>query len=139
MTKPRSAYTPLEIAQGKMPRLEKAVERAGDRFMQDMGFTAVRFSQARATMQLPGIPDRKYYNPERGRACWWEAKAEDGTQTSQQYSFQVMAGACDEVYLLGTEEVLVAWCQAGCPRLYDTRTDEQFRPMKFRWKAARRG
>lgn len=113
--KRRSDFTVLEIAQGKQPRLEKQVEHAGDRFMANLGFIAQRFSQARATMQSPGIPDRKYYNSERGVSCWWEAKAEDGKQREAQYRFQQQAEACGEVYLLGTEEVLAAWCQDGCP------------------------
>jgi len=134
-------FSVLEVAQGKAPRLEKQVERAGDRFMAQMGFTSIHFSQARATMQTPGIPDRKYYNIERGVSCWWEAKAEDGEQSEPQHRFQRMTEACGEVYLLGTEGVLARWCQDGCPEADsflgmardDSFLPQRYAPERFRW------
>jgi hypothetical protein len=114
--KRRSDFSVLEIAQGKMPRLEKQVEHAGDRFMVgQMGFKSIHFSQPRATMQTPGISDRRYYNTTRRVSAWWEAKGEDGRQTKAEWEFQQIVEACGEVYLLGTEEVLAAWCHMRCP------------------------
>jgi hypothetical protein len=66
-------------------------------------------------MQTPGIADRKYVNPGRGVACWWEAKHEDGEQSEDQFRFQQQVEACGEDYLLGTTDALAGWCQDGCP------------------------
>ncbi len=143
-------YTLLEIAQGKAPRSEnKVIVPVGDGFMAQLGFTAIRFSQSRATMQTPGIPDRKYYNAARNVTCWWEAKAEDGKQSQVQYGFQLLAEACGEVYLLGTEDVLVRWVEDRCPDARalslwdatpdgDTRHATKYQPEQFRWKPPKR-
>lgn len=88
---------------------EKQVEAAGDRLMAAHGFVAVRFSQARATNQSPGIPDRKYFHAARGLAVWWEAKAPGGKQRPAQREFQLMAEAVGETYLLGGTMALTEW------------------------------
>lgn len=86
---------------------EKNVEAIGDRMMELLGFTSVHFSQARATRQTPGIPDRKYY---RGKiTLWWEAKTSEGRQSKAQRAFQEMAEAAGEHYVLGTDDDLKAW------------------------------
>lgn len=90
-------------------RPEKVVEHAGDLFMQALGFEIIRFSMARATMQTPGIPDRRYYSPRRKLALWWEAKAANGHQSAFQTAFQRMCEACGEIYLVGTEDVLLSF------------------------------
>lgn len=100
---------------------EKLVEHRGDQLMRAHGFTVIRFSQARKTMQTPGIPDRRYYRPgrvdnvlagpSRGLAPWWEAKAEDGEQSPAQREFQELVEACGETYLLGTDAVLRVWLE----------------------------
>lgn len=87
----------------------KVVVPKGDELMALHGFRSIHFSQARATMQTPGIPDRKYYHRGRRLACWWEAKAEGGVQSEAQRQFQLDAEACGEVYLLGGVEALVQW------------------------------
>lgn len=86
--------------------LEKHVERDGDKFMENLGFTAVRLSQSRASRQTPGIPDRKYYHLTRGITLWWEAKRPKGVQSFKQKVFQEMAQQCGEVYALGGVEEL---------------------------------
>lgn len=92
---------------------EKAVERQGDELMAAFGFTAIRFSQARATMQTRGIPDRRYYRPGDdfagiGWMLWWEAKA--GTKQSvHQKAFQSLVESCGEFYLVGGIDVLEEW------------------------------
>jgi hypothetical protein len=90
-------------------RSEKQVEHAGDLLMAALGFTAVRFSQARATQQTPGIPDRRYYSPERCAAVWWEAKTEIGRPSAYQAAFRAMCEACGEEYVIGTDDALVEW------------------------------
>lgn len=143
MTRQNKNLTTLDVALGKLPRSErKDVEPAGDRFMAQLGFTSIHFSQSRATMQTPGISDRKYCNPVRGKACWWEAKAEDGRQTKAEHDFQKLVESCGEVYLLGTEEVLAAWCQDGCPTFSSTHAPgdmlDRFRPQQFRYREPKR-
>ena len=90
----------------KDPRNEKTVETAGDRFMASLGFKAIHFSQPRNTMQTPGIPDRRYYNPMRNCALWWEAKTEVGKASAHQVAFRLLVEGCGEIYLIGTDEVL---------------------------------
>lgn len=85
---------------------EKHVEHAGDQLMALYGFQIIRFSQARATNQTPGIPDRKYYHTGRKLTLWWEAKRPGGKQSHFQESFQAMCEACGETYLCGTVDVL---------------------------------
>jgi hypothetical protein len=101
-----------------LPPTEKQEEAMGDRLMADFHFDSVHFSQARASNQTPGIPDRKYYRPDLGFTFWWEAKAEDGKQSKDQRAFQVRAERCGELYVLGTAAVLGAWLAA---RLGDLR------------------
>lgn len=79
--------------------LEKHVEAACDRLMAGLGYTAIRFSQARATMQSPGIPDRKYYNG--GHSFWLEVKRPGGKQSDYQRVFQFLAESAGEQYVLG--------------------------------------
>jgi len=56
---------------------EKQEQQWADRFIVgSLGGTRSNFSQARPSMQTPGIPDRRYWAV--GLAFWWEMKAEDG-------------------------------------------------------------
>lgn len=80
--------------------------------MSALGFTAVRFSQARATQQSPGIPDRRYYDAERRAAVWWEAKTEIGRPSAYQVAFRAMCEACGEEYVIGTDDALLDWLVA---------------------------
>ena len=105
----KQARTVLDIARSAYTPTEKQVEHMGDRLMATYGFDIVRFSQARATMQTEGIPDRRYYHRERKLAVWWEAKAPKGKQRPKQAEFQRMCEAVGEVYVLGTHDALAAW------------------------------
>lgn len=107
----------------KDTRSEKQVEHAGDLLMQTLGFTVIRFSQSRATMQTPGIPDRRYMRPGRDGAnlalhyrpplrVWWEAKREAGKQSPAQRRFEMLAQSCHEDYVCDTDADLLAWCKA---------------------------
>lgn len=91
---------------------EKDVERLGDKLMALLGFTAWRYSQARATQQSPGIPDRFYTHPTRGLHVFWEAKRPGGKQRTSQRTFQAEVTACGLNYVCGTDDVLLAWCEA---------------------------
>lgn len=66
-------------------RNEKGVERVCDQLIATMGGTVIRFSQARATNQTLGIPDRRYRIRE--TAVWFECKAANGKLTREQYDF----------------------------------------------------
>lgn len=90
-------------------RTEKTVETSGDQFMESLGFKAIHFSQPRNTMQTPGIPDRRYYNPMRDCALWWEAKTAVGYASGPQVAFRLLVEAVGEIYLIGTDDVLHEW------------------------------
>jgi len=85
---------------------EKKVEAACDRLMASLGYTAIRFSQARATMQTPGIPDRKYYREK--HTFWFEAKAAT-KQSYHQKCFEHLARQAGEDYVLGGVPELVEY------------------------------
>lgn len=91
------------------PELEKQHEHKGDQLLAQYGFTVIRFSQARATMQTEGIPDRLYCSTARGLAFWWEAKAEGGKQRAAQKEIEATVTACGMVYFCGTFPELTAW------------------------------
>ena len=78
-------------------------------FGDDRDFKIVRLSQSRATMQTPGIPDRRYYMPKRRMAVWWEAKTAIGRPSAFQVAFRATCEACGEEYVLGTDEALTDW------------------------------
>jgi hypothetical protein len=87
--------------------LEKQVEGECDKLVTLMGWSVVRFSQARASRQTPGIPDRKYYKG--SRTFWFECKAEGGKQRPEQKAFQEMCEEAGELYVLGGLEELQAF------------------------------
>lgn len=91
---------------------EKQVEAAGDRLMTTLGFTVIRFSQARATMQTPGISDRLYINPARELAVWWEAKSSKGKQSPAQRSFQLLIESVGWAYVVGTDDALIGYLES---------------------------
>ena len=81
--------------------IEKEVERRVDALCALAGCATVRFSQARATQQTPGIPDRLYFAPTHALAFWVECKAPGGRQSVAQAQFQARALACGMPYVLG--------------------------------------
>jgi hypothetical protein len=98
---------------------EKAEEHLGDQLMAALGFTAIRFSQPRKTMQTRGIPDRRYYAPRfkypelrRQLSVWWEAKREGGKQSEHQRRFQALVESCGEEYVCGPFSALEMWCRS---------------------------
>jgi hypothetical protein len=97
---------------------EKAVEHSGDRLMAVLGFFTIRFSQARASRQTPGIPDRRYYRSSvsdsrlQSMAVWWEAKTPNGKQSVEQKMFQALVESCGEEYVVGDLSALENWCAA---------------------------
>jgi hypothetical protein len=113
----KADLTVLEIARGQLAPSEKQEQAMGDRLMATYRFTSIHFAQVRASMQTPGIPDRKYYREDLGFTFWWEVKAEGGKQRPAQKKFQAMCERCGEFYVLGTAAQLGAWLAEKLPRL----------------------
>jgi hypothetical protein len=93
---------------------EKDVEARCDRIMAALGYTAIRFSQPRNTMQTPGIPDRRYY-PLAWRgwpAFWFECKRPGGKQSPHQRTFQALVQSCGEDYVMGGEDELLEYLKS---------------------------
>lgn len=93
---------------------EKDVEHACDKLMNMLGWSVVRFSQPRNSMQTPGIPDRRYYPPLqiRGsgyRGFWMEVKRQGGKQSLHQMAFERMCENAGEDYVLGGVDELLAY------------------------------
>lgn len=110
----KAPLSPLRDARRARPlirdsRTEKAIEAAGDRAMASLGFRVIRFSQSRATMQTPGIPDRRYVHAGRCLAIWWEAKREGGRPSAYQLYFQAECNTIGENYVRGTDDDLAAY------------------------------
>ena len=104
---------PEQAVKPRRPRVsEKVVEAAVDRLCALAGCEAVRFSQARATKQSPGIPDRLYYPPAPHRPFWVEVKADGGRQSPAQVAFQRRCEAHDERYVLGGYRDVLAYLVA---------------------------
>lgn len=81
---------------------EKEVEHAVDGLMATCGFDVVRFSQARASQQTPGIPDRRYVHAELPVALWFEVKRPSGTWSKAQQDFAAQCQRVGEIYVVGT-------------------------------------
>ncbi len=81
---------------------EKAEQLEVERLYRTAACEVVRFSQPRATMQTPGIPDLKVYCV-RKRCSWWHEvkRPKGGKQSKDQELFQQMAEKCGETYILG--------------------------------------
>jgi hypothetical protein len=50
-----------------------------------------------------------YFFPRSGKFAFWEAKKENGTQSTAQKYFQELCDACGVTYLLGPMRVLERW------------------------------
>jgi hypothetical protein len=98
--------------------LEKTEEHWGDQFMELHGYTVIRISQTRATMQTCGIPDRKYFHPVWGHALWWEVKRQKhGRVSGAQFAFALLAKACGEEHVIGPFDALRRYMEQRLPDL----------------------
>jgi len=88
---------------------EKLVVARIDNLCAMAGCVSIHFSQARASNQTPGIPDRLYFHPEEGVAFWVEAKARRGRQSDAQKVFQSLTTACHTPYVLGGYREVLAF------------------------------
>lgn len=97
----RRSATPVTLAHAVVEGPEKAEQREVYRLYVALGCEVIWFSQPRATMQTPGVPDLKVYC-RRKRLTWWhECKAAGGQQSPAQVGFEQLARACGEHYVLG--------------------------------------
>lgn len=95
-------------APSELPPLEKDEQRDVYRLYVALGCDVIWFSQPRATMQTPGIPDLKVYCERKALTWWHETKAEQGTQSPAQIEFERRAHVCGEHYILGGWDQAVA-------------------------------
>lgn len=126
VTMARQTFGPPTVATPDVDdaALEKAIEAACDRLMQELGFEVIRFSHPGKTKQTEGIADRRYYRRPRilerrdGRyqapaiTLWFEAKSGSGRQRPGQKLFEELVTACGEAYVCGTHEALIDWLVA---------------------------
>lgn len=108
MPRPKISKTVLQIATTPHVRTEKDEEKLCDQLARKCGWQVVRFSQARATMQTEGIPDRLYVNAQHKTAMWWEVKRAGGQLTRAQYELLCALNACGHRVGCGTLEDFTA-------------------------------
>ncbi len=95
---------------------EKAVQQQVKDIFWLAGATKIAdFSQPRATMQTPGVPDLYVWFLEHQLAFWFEVKAEGGTQTSEQYWWEMREKIVGHrrYFMGGVEEATAAIVELG--------------------------
>lgn len=112
MTKQKQKQPPL-------PTLtEKQEEFFCDRAARMMGFTVVKFSQPRRTMQTRGIPDRLYLHTGRGVAVWAEIKSEKGKLSAHQQQLHAAMRAAGQDVVVGTANFVGAYLAGALKARY---------------------
>ncbi len=99
-----------------MKRLpEKVVQQAVKHIFALAGCTAIAdFSQPRATMQTPGVPDLYVWFLDCEIAFWFEVKARNGTQTVMQRAWQLREEKVGHRYFMGgVKEAIAAVVELG--------------------------
>lgn len=81
---------------------EKTEELWADKAARMMGWTVIRFSQPRKTMQTRGIPDRLYLHVGRSLAVWAEIKSEKGKVSESQKALHDLLSHCGQHVVCGT-------------------------------------
>lgn len=89
---------------------EREVQRQIVALYRSLNCVVLILSQTRPSHVTVGLPDLKVYCPRKRLTWWFEVKSPDGVQRTAQHTFQVLAEACGETYLLGGEDV--AWAHA---------------------------
>ena len=91
------------------PPLEKEEERLIINLYEQVGLTVIKFSQARASKQTPGIADLQILDTKREAFWWHEVKRRQGPeykkvrseQTADQRAFQLAVEETGQRYILG--------------------------------------
>ena len=84
---------------------ERQEESRCDELIEKLGGDVVRFSQARATHQTYGIPDRRYRVY--GVAFWWEVKLPGAQYYEDQYAFACAEYRAGQIIGVGGFDQLV--------------------------------
>lgn len=93
-------------------RLEDAIQEAGRKALEILGFTVYSFSQDRATRQTPGIADT--YVAGHGRTTWGEWKTAKGVQSPDQIDFEETVTANGDEYHVWRHELeAIDWAKAA--------------------------
>jgi hypothetical protein len=92
--------------------LERQEEALGDRMMVSFGFERWALSQARATQQTLGWPDRLYIHATRPLAVYWEAKRVGGRPRPAQLAFAAHCQRLGWHHVLGPSDALADWLVA---------------------------
>ncbi len=95
------------------PPLEKHEDAFIRRMYRASGCVVISFSHPGKTMQTPGIPDLKVYDPKSRTSWWMEVKRQQGpgflkvqsVQSIEQAWFQKLAEEHGEEYLIGARDV----------------------------------
>lgn len=99
------------------PPLEKDEAQLCDELMENLGWSAVKFSQPFKNTQTPGISDRRYYPPEfnpRGHVPFWHEQKRVREKTNKatkkgQAEFQQLVTSRGEPYVRGGLKELAAY------------------------------
>ena len=93
-------------------RLEGAIQEAGRKALELLGFTVYSFSQDRATRQTPGIADT--YVAGKKRTTWAEWKRVGEVQSPDQIDFEETVTANgDEYHVWRHENEAIEWAKAA--------------------------
>ena len=106
----------LALARRAIVPSEKQVQAAVVRLYTLAGCAVYNLSQARATMQSPGLPDLYVFHADTGTAWWHEVKRPGGKPSPAQLEFQARCAACGVPYLLGGLEEAEARVRMIRPR-----------------------
>ena len=95
------------------PPLEKHEDAFIRKMYRAAGCVVISFSHPGKTMQTPGIPDLKVYEPYAGTTWWHEIKRQQGDgflrvsskQSVDQQWFQSLAEDYGEEYIIGARDV----------------------------------
>jgi hypothetical protein len=90
---------------------ERDVQHDVVKLYRSLGCTVIVLSQTRPSHVSVGLPDLKVYCPRKRLTFWHEVKAPGGVQSTDQRTFQVLAEACGETYLLGGYDVAWEYCE----------------------------
>lgn len=99
---------------GQLNQREKEVQRDVIELFESLGCHVIRTSPGRrgGTFQTPGIPDLRVFVPRKRCAFWFETKAANGVQSTGQITFQRLAEACGDVYIIGGTEAAIMHLRA---------------------------
>lgn len=105
------------IGRGEEKRPEKAIQREIKDALEVLGFFVSDFSQPRATLQTPGIPDLFATHPRWRLTLWIEVKRPGARATPAQREWHQVAREAGNVVMVahGVQEVIDRLVELGAP------------------------